>query len=133
MTRSFEIGVAVAVTLATIALTIGATMFVVVRIPEDHFVGPQRPLPLEGRPLPLRIAARVALNLVGLVLILVGVLLSLPGIPGQGLLTILLGLMLVELPGKRRVERALVRRPLVHGAINRVRARFGKPPILVPT
>ena len=133
MTGSVQVGVAVAIALASIALSVGATVFVVVRLPEDYFVTTDRPLPLAGRALPLRIAARVGLNLVGLALIAVGVLLSVPGIPGQGLLTILLGLMLVDLPGRRGLERWLVRRRLVHGAIDRVRLRFGRPPILLPT
>ncbi|MCK7492419.1 MAG: hypothetical protein MZW92_13070 [Comamonadaceae bacterium] len=32
----------------------------------------------------------------------------LPGIPGRGLLTILIGVMLLDFPGKRRIERRLV-------------------------
>lgn len=133
MTSSLQLGVAVALAVASMALSIGATVFVVVRLPEDYFVTADRPLPLAGRALPLRIAARVGRNLAGLALIAVGVLLSVPGIPGQGLLTILLGLMLVDLPGKRRIERWLVRRRIVHGAIDRVRLRFKRPPILIPT
>ena len=56
-----------------------------------------------------------------------GALLSLPGIPGQGLLTILIGLILLDFPGKRGLERRLVSRPSVLAAINRLRARFGRP------
>jgi len=127
-----EIGVAVGATIASIVLTVGAAALVSVRLPEDYFVSKKRPLPLEGRPLPLRVAARVGLNLVGVLLIVAGVLMSFPGVPGQGLLTILLGIMLVDVPGKRHVERALIRRPLVHRAINKVRARWHKPPIQIP-
>jgi hypothetical protein len=59
------------------------------------------------------------------------VLLSLPGVPGQGILTILIGVMLLDFPGKRRLERWLVRRPAVFKGINRIRARFDKPPLVL--
>jgi hypothetical protein len=37
--------------------------------------------------------------------------------------------MLLDLPGKRRVEQALVRRPGVLRFINRLRARYRRPPL----
>jgi hypothetical protein len=40
-----------------------------------------------------------------------GIILALPGVPGQGILTVLIGVMLLEFPGKRRLERAIVGRP----------------------
>ena len=71
-------------------------------------------------------------NVAGVLLILVGLALSLPGIPGQGLLTILIGLILVDFPGKHRLERAILGRPRVLERVNRFRARFGRPPLMVP-
>lgn len=65
----------------------------------------------------------------GLVLVVVGLLLSLPGVPGQGVLTILAGLMLIEFPGRRRLLRAIIGRPAVLSAVNRLRARFDRPPL----
>ena len=62
----------------------------------------------------------------------VGLVMSVPGIPGQGLLTVLIGLMLVDFPGRRRLERALARRRGLLAAMNRIRARFGHPPLLPP-
>jgi hypothetical protein len=40
--------------------------------------------------------------------------------------------MLVDFPGRRRMERALARRPGLLGAMNRIRARFGHAPLLPP-
>jgi hypothetical protein len=54
---------------------------------------------------------------------------SLPGVPGQGVLTILLGVMLLDFPGKRRLEYKLISQPRVFNNINRLRARFDKPPL----
>ena len=58
---------------------------------------------------------------------LLGIVLSIPGVPGQGLLTILLGIMLLDFPGKSTLERKLLGRPEIVKAINRLRARFDKP------
>jgi len=128
----WEIGLAIGASAVSIALSVLVTGFVIVRLPPDYFVREHRPLPLEGHPHALRIAARVGMNLGGLVLIALGVVMSLPGVPGQGILTILLGVMLVDLPYKRRLEGALVRRELLHKGINKIRARYGRPPIDVP-
>jgi hypothetical protein len=70
-------------------------------------------------------------NILGVVLVACGVLMALPGVPGPGLLTVLLGIMLLDFPGKRALELKLVRRPQVHSAIDRVRKRFDKPPLLL--
>jgi hypothetical protein len=42
-------------------------------------------------------------------------------IPGQVVLTILIGMMLLDFPGKRSVARKLLSRPDVQEAINRLR------------
>jgi hypothetical protein len=57
--------------------------------------------------------------------------LSLPGVPGQGILTILLGLIMLDIPGKRPLEARIIKRPTVLSAINRLRARFKKPPLVI--
>ena len=62
-------------------------------------------------------------------LILIGIVLSLPGVPGQGILTILLGLIMLDIPGKRPWEARIVKRPSVRSAIDRLRAKCGKPPL----
>src|SRR5262249_60782572 len=79
----------------------------------------------------LRGAARVAKNLLGGMVALLGILLSLPGIPGPGLLLVLIGLTLLDIPGKRRLERKLIGRPRVLRGINSLRERFGKPPLVL--
>lgn len=78
----------------------------------------------------LIVVGRVARNGIGLILIVLGILLSLPAVPGQGVLTMLIGAMLVDFPGKRPLERKLVARPRVLETMNRVRAWLGKPPLL---
>jgi len=65
-------------------------------------------------------------NLLGLLLVALGIVMSIPGVPGQGILTILLGIMLLDFPGKRDLEYRLVSRPRVLNTINKLRHRFGK-------
>ncbi len=45
------------------------------------------------------------------------------------MLTILLGVMISDFPGKERLERKIVSYPKVLEALNRLRERFGKPPL----
>lgn len=78
----------------------------------------------------LSVVKRLVKNGIGLVLIVLGALLSLPGIPGQGVLTMLIGLMLVDFPGKRALEHKLVARPGVVETMNRARAWLGRPPLV---
>ena len=68
-------------------------------------------------------------NLAGLCLIVAGILLSLPGIPGQGLLTVFVGILLLDFPGKQKFLRKLVARPKVFATLNRIREKFGKQPL----
>jgi hypothetical protein len=125
---SVKILLAVGAFALTFVVSLGAVAAVVVRLPADYFregyVSPSA-----GRHSTVRWAGVIVKNVAGVVLVLLGLLLSLPGIPGQGLLTVLIGVMLLNFPGKRRVERRLVSRPLILAAVNALRARFGKAPL----
>jgi hypothetical protein len=61
-----------------------------------------------------------------------GIALSLPLVPGPGFLALLLGLSLTDLPGKRRLIRAVVRRPGVSRRLNGLRRRLGRPSFVLP-
>jgi hypothetical protein len=69
-------------------------------------------------------------NAVGLILLLLGV--AMLVLPGQGLLTILAALSLMDFRGKRRLECRLMLHPRVFAAINRFRLRSGQPRLLSP-
>jgi hypothetical protein len=102
-----------------------------IRLPTTYFVG-GRPREFWEDKLPiLRWTGRVLKNALGIAAVVVGVMLSLPGIPGPGLLLILLGVTLVDFPGKRRVERWLLGRPIVLNTINRLRLQYGRPPLVL--
>jgi hypothetical protein len=73
------------------------------------------------------VVGRVLKNLLGLVLVLAGIAMML--LPGQGLLTVFVGLLLLEFPGKHRLERRLIGWGPIYRAINRLRRRAGRPPL----
>lgn len=113
------------------ALTLGASLaivsFVLVKLPATYFKKSHQREFLAGRPPVVRILGIAGKNLLGLMLVALGILLSLPGVPGQGVLTILLGIMLLDFPGRRRLEHWLVSRRRIFEGINKLRHRFSKP------
>ena len=119
------------VSLAMFVLSLVVFPLVVISLPPDYFVrgrrGPVRRL--RRRPL-LWAAVRVMKNLLGAALIAAGV--AMLVLPGQGLLTILMGLALTNFPGKFTLERRLVRVPSVGRTLNRIRAAAGRPPLAIP-
>lgn len=120
-------GVGLGVTTALVSLVVVG--FVLVRLPHDFFVNAEARRPIDRHPV-LKVVFCVGRNLFGYFLILLGIALSLPGIPGQGLLTILMGVLLIDFPGKHHAERWLLMRRGVLAAVNRLRARFGKPALV---
>lgn len=70
-------------------------------------------------------------NVLGAVLILLGVILSIPGFPGQGLLTMLAGVFLLDFPGKHRLLYKILSRPLFLQPINHLRRKFSRPPLVI--
>lgn len=113
---------------ASSLVSLAAVTAVLVALPVDYFRDDAAP-PEWPRSTLLRWVWKIAKNILGLALIALGLLMSVPGVPGQGLLTMVIGLILLDFPGKRSLERRIVARPAVLGAINRVRARFGRPPM----
>ncbi len=126
-----EIGWAVGAFGVSTLVTTGIVVWFLVAIRPEHFVTGTRGLSRRIHNPVARALYTGAKNVLGGLLILVGIVLSLPGVPGQGLLTILVGVLLMDIPGKRRFELAIVRRPRVLASINRVRARFGRAPLRV--
>ena len=120
---------AAAVFVLLFVLGIAAFIVLVVALPARYFID-EHGLWAGKHPL-VRLLGLIGKNLLGLVLIVLGVLLSIPFVPGQGLLTILIGLVLLDIPGKHRLVQRLVRRPGVLRTLNQVRAWFGRSPLLI--
>ena len=120
-----------AIVVALVLVTTGIGVGMVIWIPPDHFTS-QRPEPVfrSGHPL-WRWTVVLFKNVLGLVLFVLGVIMALPLVPGPGLVFMLLGLSVLDFPGKRKAERRLLAIPGVTGFINQVRARFGRPPLVL--
>jgi hypothetical protein len=115
----------------TFAGSIGLVSFMLVRIPATYFHSSHDRDFWVDRHRAVRWSGMVMKNAFGAALVILGIIMSVPGVPGQGILTILLGLMLLDLPGKRRWEQKLVRRPKVLQTINQLRGKFGRPPLVL--
>jgi hypothetical protein len=115
----------------TFVVSLAIVSFILVKIPPDYFqLDRPREFLADSSPF-VRALAGFGKNLLGVLLVVLGILMSVPGVPGQGILTILLGIMLLDFPGKRRWEYKLVSRPKVREAINKLRRRFHKPDLVL--
>jgi hypothetical protein len=118
------VGISVVLAVGSVALVV----LVVVHWPADHFK--LRVPGAETHPPPARhVLAVIGKNVAGAVLVVLGLLMALPGIPGQGILTMIVGITMIDFPGKRDLERRLIGRPRVLRSINRLRARFQRAPL----
>lgn len=66
-------------------------------------------------------------NLIGLVLLLIGIIMLV--MPGQGIISILLGLFFMKFPGKRKLELKLISNDATFQAINWLRSKAGGVPL----
>jgi hypothetical protein len=112
-----------------------ATMFgipwVVTRLPQDYFARTTRVVWRESSRAPIfALILSTLKNLLGLFLIVLGLVMLVT--PGQGILTLLIGLLVMNFPGKYRLERWLVLRPGVLRGLNWLRRRKGRPPFDEP-
>jgi hypothetical protein len=122
--------VAAGVSIATFVGSLVAIPWLIARLPADHFVPVKRPRPAERRHPVLRIALLILKNLIGGLLVLAGV--AMLVLPGQGLLAILMGLVLLDYPGKHRFERWLIRRRAIRRPVDWIRRRAGREPLRLP-
>lgn len=120
MARTLELIVAIA-SIAMFVGTLAAIPWLVRRLPADHFV---RPPPKHSLP------KMIARNVLGFILVAAGI--AMLVLPGQGVLTILIGLSIVDLPIRQRVFRWLLLRPRVVDVMQGLRTKGGKPPLLIP-
>jgi hypothetical protein len=113
----------------TFVLTLIAIPILIARIPADYFVRrPVRDWPTR-HPL-VHVGLVLAKNFLGIVLLIAGA--AMLVLPGQGVLTMLVGIMLLDFPRKRKLERWLIQRKPIHAAANWIRACRKRPPLQLP-
>ena len=113
------------------ALAFAASVVVMLALPTDYFVrGSARrgSWPSRGA---LRWLLVVLKNILGALVFLAGFVMALPLVPGPGVVFMLVGMGMVDFPGKRALEQRILRQPSVLFSVNKLRARFGKPPMQV--
>jgi hypothetical protein len=121
----------VGVSLASFIVTLAVIPWVVVRIPADYFAGRKRPAQrhLIPRSPVVWLVLLIGKNAIGALLVLAGILMLV--MPGQGILTIIIGVLVMNFPGKFTFEKWLVSRGPTLALINRIRLRYGRPPLVV--
>ncbi len=150
-------GVALTVAVPTMTFLFGVA--VVLWLPSDYFVRGERrgrarsarggqgglsvpkspqgepPAPHAGsfwrRHAVVRVTVRILKNALGWFMLPLGIFMALPLVPGPGVVFILIGISLLDFPGKRHLEERLLAYPPVFHAVNRMRQRFGRSPVLV--
>lgn len=130
MTRR-SVLLAVLLFVVSFAISLGVVSFILVKIPPDYFKEDRPNAFWSGRHPMIRLLGILGKNLLGIILVALGIVMSIPGVPGQGILTILLGIMLLDFPGRQKFERKIVSQPRVLKSINRLRHRFGKPELVL--
>ena len=109
-------------------LSILGISWFVANIPEDYFLeSVRKPTKWSEQKPILRLAVILGKNIIGLLLIIGGLLMLV--LPGQGFLTMVTGLLLINYPGKYRLERKLVSKPSIFRTLNWIRIKANKPPL----
>lgn len=114
---------------ASLLLSIVGCVALIAYLPSDYFTETKQGQQIKN-PI-LRFFVSLLKNLVGVLLIMIGILLSVPGVPGQGLLTVLSGLIISDFPGKKRLARRIIRTRTVYFAANKIRERFKRSPLVL--
>ncbi len=122
----------VALTVISIVFFVGSLIaipFILVRLPADFFdIRVPRPWMEDHHPV-LRVLGHLVKNVVGAIFLFVGFLMLF--LPGQGVLTMLIGISMLDFPGKRKLEAKMIGQPAVLNTINGMREKFGKPPLII--
>ncbi|MCF7886583.1 MAG: hypothetical protein K9M80_08815 [Candidatus Marinimicrobia bacterium] len=108
--------------------TLLAIPFIIIRLPSDYFIRDKNLARrfCQERPI-LRIILVSLKNVVGIIFFIMGFLMLF--IPGQGILTMLIGYSMLDFVSMRGPVYKIIRRPTVYEFINRIRGKKGKEPI----
>jgi hypothetical protein len=122
------------VTLTVISLvffvgSLVAIPYILVRIPADYFdVRVPRHWMQNHHPI-LRMMGHIVKNAIGAIFLFAGFLMLF--LPGQGILTMLIGVSMLDFPGKRKIEAKMIGQRTVLGVVNGMREKFRKPPLIL--
>ncbi len=116
--------------IVTFIATLIIVPILIVRLPHDYFSHHRRySLSRSKQHVLIRVPLVVLKNTLGAILLMMGIIMLVT--PGQGILTLLAGLMLLNYPGKYQIERWIVSRPAVFNVINWLRRRADRRPLVL--
>ncbi len=121
---------AIWITIGSFALSIigvWVVWWLILQLNPDHFVKEDDPSPLDRHPA-FHMFLKIMRNLIGLLIILAGT--AMLVLPGQGLLTIILGFSLTSFPGRRHFVNWLLEQKAVRRTMNWMRRKAHKEPLL---
>ncbi len=108
------------------ALIVG---IVIVKIPANYFSSHYQQDFLPNSSWFTRWGVTIVKNVAGAILVILGIAMLIG--PGQGILSILSGLIMMDIPGKRPLEAKIIKRPAILAAANNLRSRYKKEPLLM--
>jgi len=120
-----------AISLAVFIGTLAIIPYFIVRIPEDYLIR-ERSKDITGatEKRTMRFLWIILKNLLGILLVITGFVMFF--MPGQGVITMLIGIMLMNFPGKRSLATAIVRQPTIFKSLNWTRSKALRPPLILP-
>lgn len=114
---------------AVFFLTIMVLPLVIIRLPSDYFVSEKADGFISRQKKSVRIAISSLKNIGGVLLLIMGVLMLF--MPGQGILTMLAGLSIMNFPGKRNMEIRLASNRKVMNSLNWIRKKGKREKFLI--
>jgi len=112
-------------------LSVVLILVVIRQMPQDYFLHSHRHALFDPVRYPnLHRFSNICRNILGAAVVLLGI--AMLFLPGQGILTIIVGLMLMEFPAKRRWLAHLTASPSLRKGLAFLRQKMGKPPFLFP-
>jgi hypothetical protein len=115
------------IVIVTTFATFTTISMLLISLPSDYFTRKKRVSRIKN-PV-LRLFLRFLKNVCGAVFLIAGFIMLFT--PGPGILSALVGIILCDFPGKRRVERKIITRPRVLSMVNRIRARYDRPLLML--
>lgn len=104
--------------------------WILIQIPSDYFSHKKRQKHQWHNDLPiLRLVFLLMKNILGVIFIISGIIMLF--IPGQGIITIIIGVILADFPYKYRIEQWIISHPAILRYINELRAQAKQSPIEV--
>jgi hypothetical protein len=119
----------IVLSLVTIIVSYVLIVIGIIKIPANYFSSTYVREINHDKHFSLRWATFIVKNLIGFLLIIAGTVMIFT--PGPGVPTILLGLIMMDIPGKRPLEARIINRPNILATVNDLRARYNKPPLVM--